>query len=415
MMFDHDHGHDHHSSNEEQCCSSNDCCNSNSMTFDHSHSSNEEQCCSSNDCCSSGHIAKANVVVLDHSHTHDHITEIDSHHHVISVTNRNCTECDPTSTIPHAVQVSRIKVANLCCAGEERIIMKSLANVHGVNSVSVNIIGRYAIVRHCPAHECCASVDKIINILNNQRLGASIFEISDDDDSKPEDPFDILKGIQVLLIWACFAVGLSLEVNLDLFVPGVIVFSVGTAIGIFPIIHGAYLSVLRYTLDINILILIALIAAFVIGEYSDPPLLIALFLSADLLESTIMNWIRNNVKINPVGLPKKAVLKSGSTVPISELKMGDIITARAGEMIPVDGLVIYGNCSVDESSLTGEPVGVQKTLSSRVLGGTIVVNGYIEIKIDTDLKNSSINKLSQAICDVQAEKGIITIITLILR
>jgi len=380
------------------------------MTFDHSHSSNEEQCCSSKDCCSSGHITNANVVVLDHSHTHDHITENDSH--VISVNNRNCTECDPTSTIPHAVQVSRIRVANLCCAGEERIIMKSLANVHGVNSVSVNIIGRYAIVKHCPAHECCASVDKIIHILNNQRLGASIFEISDDDDSKPEESFDILKGIQVLMVWACFAVGLSLEVNLKLFVPSVVIFSVGTAIGILPIIQGAYLSVLRRTLDINILILIALIAAFVIAEYSDPPLMIALFLSADLLESTIMTWIRNNVKINPVGFPKKAVLKSGNTIPISELKMGDVVTARAGEMIPVDGLVIYGNCSVDESSLTGEPVGVQKTLSSRVFGGTIVVNGYIEIKIDTDLKSSSINKLSQAISDVQAEKGI-TIITLI--
>jgi cation transport ATPase len=147
-------------------------------------------------------------------------------------------------------------VANLCCAGEERIIMKSLANVHGVNSVSVNIIGRYAIVRHCPAHECCASVDKIINILNSQRLGASIFEISDDDDSKPEEPFDFVKGIQVLMVWACFAVGLSLGVNLNMFLPSVIVYSVGTAIGILPFIENAYLSVLRCTIDINLLILI---------------------------------------------------------------------------------------------------------------------------------------------------------------
>ena len=377
-----DHGHDHgHSSTQSDCCSSTDCCSSNK------------------DCCSS--------IGIDHGHDHSHSSNTDdSDVHMISINNRNCNECDPSSTIPHAIQVSRIRVANLCCAGEERIIMKSLTNVHGINSVSVNIIGRYAVVKHCPAHACCASVEKIIDILNSQRLGASIFEISDDnDETKTEASFDISKAIQALFVWACFAVGLGLEVNMHLYMPGLIIFAIGTAVGIVPIIQGAYLSFLRGTLDINILILVALIAAFVIAEYSDPPLMIALYLSADLLENTIMAWIRNNVKINPVGLPKKAILKNGNSVPITELKLGDIICTRAGEMISVDGLITYGNCAVDESSLTGEAAAVQKFKGSRVFCGTIVQNGYIEISIDTELKNSSINKLSEAISDVQAEKG----------
>ena len=409
-----DHGHDHHNHSivQEDCCSNKDCCSSNSLVVDHGHNhhghSERDDCCSNKDCCSSN-----NTIKNINNPTYENGNTIESHEitvesiesHEITVSSRNCSECDPKSSIPHAVQVSRIRVANLCCAGEERIILKSLTNVHGIQNVSVNVIGRYAIVKHCPVHTCCASVDKIITILNDQRLGASIFEINNEDESNTETPFDISKGFQALFVWACFAIGLALEKNLHLFIPSVTIFAVGTAVGIIPILQGAYLSAIRQNLDINILILIALIAAFVIAEYSDPPLMIALYLSADLLERTIMTWIRNNVKINPVGLPKKAILKNGKSIPIEELKLKDIICVRAGEMIPADGLVIYGECSVDESSLTGEAAAVKKNKGSRAYSGSILQNGYIEISIDTEFQNSSINKLTQAISDVQAEKG----------
>ena len=425
LVIEHSHNHGH--SDQDNCCSNKACCNSASLVIDHGHShhdhsieqdglSSAKDCCRTKVCCSSTSNGNCSDSINNHilvengnssnsinNHTHDHGARIELH--AITVNSRNCSDCDPTSTIPHALQVSRIRVANLCCAGEERIILNSLTNVHGIQDVSVNIIGRYAIVKHCPVHTCCATVDKIITILNDKHLGATLFEINDEDDSIIEAPFDILKGFQALFIWACFAVGLALDVNLHLFVPSVTIFSIGTAAGIIPILRGAYLSVIRQNLDINILILIALIAAFVVAEYSDPPLMIALYLSADLLEKTIMTWIRNNVKINPVGLPKKAILKNGKSIQIEDLKLDDIICVRAGEMIPGDGLVIHGECSVDESSLTGEAVAIQKQKGSRAFSGTLLQNGYIEISIDTEYQNSTINKLAQAVSDVQAEKG----------
>ena len=113
----------------------------------------------------------------------------------------------------------------------------------------------------------------------------------------------------------------------------------------------------------------------------------ALFSVAEHMEDECMRRVRAALNEATSLMPTTAVLardsltrKAGETVPIPSLLVGDVVACSPGDMVPVDGKVAKGGGSVDESSLTGEAMGVAKEVGSAVHGGTIVVNGYIEVE-----------------------------------
>lgn len=79
-------------------------------------------------------------------------------------------------------------------------------------------------------------------------------------------------------------------------------------------------------------------------------------------------------------------------IPIGELKVGDVIRVRTGNVIPVDGTVVGGEATVNESAMTGEPLGVMKTDGKSVFGGTIVEEGSIAVKVRAVASDIKINK-----------------------
>ena len=81
--------------------------------------------------------------------------------------------------------------------------------------------------------------------------------------------------------------------------------------------------------------------------------------------------------------PKTAtVVRDGveSVVPVEELEMGDILIVKAGEAVPVDGVLLEGNGSVDESAITGESIPVDKEAGDRVIGATVNKSGYFKMR-----------------------------------
>ncbi len=93
------------------------------------------------------------------------------------------------------------------------------------------------------------------------------------------------------------------------------------------------------------------------------------------------------------------------TVPISEIKRGDIISVRPGERIPVDGTVTAGLATVDESMLTGEPQGVEKTPGSRVSAGTLAINGQINVRADQIGEDTELSRIIECVRKAQGSKA----------
>ena len=95
-------------------------------------------------------------------------------------------------------------------------------------------------------------------------------------------------------------------------------------------------------------------------------------------------------------IPMQAnLLKDGeiTIIPIDDLKVNDIVSVRPGESIPQDGVIIKGSSSIDESMITGESVPRSKTVNDEVIGGTVNINGQIEVKITRNSNQSTLSKI----------------------
>jgi Cd2+/Zn2+-exporting ATPase len=209
-----------------------------------------------------------------------------------------------------------------------------LENVNGVESIAVNIIGRYIVVKHCVV-ECCAPSEKIIGILNSKHLGVSIQDVAGKDGGleNVEETLDKIFLLYACVLWVFFIGGLVCS-----FLPGqgtlsMALYLVSVIVGVIPILKSSIISLLRLTIDINILVVLAIIGALASGEYFDSSLVVSLFISAEFVESLIMIRVRNAVNLNSPKLSKNATLVNGQLIPLADLKIGDMIAIRAGLIV----------------------------------------------------------------------------------
>lgn len=110
-----------------------------------------------------------------------------------------------------------------------------------------------------------------------------------------------------------------------------------------------------------------------------------------------------------IGLQAKTarVRRDGVDVdlPIDQVRVGDIVLVRPGEKVPVDGTVIFGHSSVDESMLTGESIPVEKTADSHVFGATMNVNGSLEVRAEKLGAESALARIIRFVEDAQGSKA----------
>jgi Cu+-exporting ATPase len=107
--------------------------------------------------------------------------------------------------------------------------------------------------------------------------------------------------------------------------------------------------------------------------------------------------------------PKTAlrVLKDGKieAVPLAEVKVGDVLRVRPGDKIPIDGTVIEGRSTVDESMLTGEPVPVEKTQGDSVTGGTLNGSGAFDMRVDRTGAETTLSQVVNMVADAQRSRA----------
>lgn len=116
------------------------------------------------------------------------------------------------------------------------------------------------------------------------------------------------------------------------------------------------------------------------------------------------NALKGLLKLSPTAA---TVLENGKeiTVPIEQLKVGDIFVVRPGESIPADGIVIEGHSAVNESALTGESIPVEKEANSKVSAATINQSGFIKCKATSVGADTALSKIIQTVSNAAATKA----------
>ena len=158
--------------------------------------------------------------------------------------------------------------------------------------------------------------------------------------------------------------------------------------------------------SINLLILIAVCAAFYLGEYPEAAVVTALFVFGEKLETigieTGMSALENLVN----NAPKTALVKdTGETTPIDKVNPGTIIQIKPYDLIPLDGIVESGETMVDESTITGELIPKDKSIGDSVFAGTLNKSGFIEVKTTKSANDTTYAKIIQSSYEAQNGKS----------
>lgn len=148
--------------------------------------------------------------------------------------------------------------------------------------------------------------------------------------------------------------------------------------------EGLMLLIHEKKLGVDVLMILAALAAASIGYWTEGAILIFIFAMSGALESYTMAKSRKDLSALMSIRPDEAtILKDGEekVVPTSDLQIGDIVLVRPGDTIPIDGRIIEGSSSVNQATITGESVPVDKTVGDTVFAGTQNEQGALKIEV----------------------------------
>ena len=174
-----------------------------------------------------------------------------------------------------------------------------------------------------------------------------------------------------------------------------------------PVVRGGYYSALNRSLDIDLLMGTAILAATGIGYFVEAATLAVLFSVAELLEDYAMDRARDSLRELMELSPDEATVRregAEATVPTDDVAVGETVIVRPGEKVPLDGTVTEGESAVDESPITGESVPVDKAVGDEAYAGAINEEGYLEIEVTSTAGDSTLSRIIELVQGAQAEK-----------
>ena len=296
---------------------------------------------------------------------------------------------------------TKLRVHNICCALESKLVQETLEPLEGVTSIAVNVIGRVAYVRHDPE---VTTASELISALNRLHLGASIMETgSRQSDGKSDSLPPLLSSCFIYLLIQTVLLLIAVVAH---FVKGASWYKwvaiAEIVVGIGPVLKKAFLSIKILSLDINILMLIAIVGTLAINDWLEGAGVVYVFTFAETLQEFCMHKVQRTISGLMLKAPQVAILAStGECIRVEEVALGTVIAIRPGELIPLDGKVLAGRASVDESSVSGESVPVEKTVGAKVYSGTVNQNGYLEVETTSDSTSSTVTKVAELVQEAQ--------------
>ena len=219
-----------------------------------------------------------------------------------------------------------------------------------------------------------------------------------------EHGFDWREAGQIIFIGIAAAAFWFLGGPLTL--PYVLAGTVCTLVGGFPIFREAVENILERRMTMELSMAIAILAALAIREVFTALVITLFVLVAEVLEGLTVGRGRRAIRHLIELLPSTATVsdqKEWKDVSVGQLRVGDVVLIKPGGRIPVDGQVVEGLSFVDQATITGESMPVEKRPGNSVYAGTINQSGALEVRVDRLGRDTTFGKIIQAV--EEAEKS----------
>lgn len=180
------------------------------------------------------------------------------------------------------------------------------------------------------------------------------------------------------------------------------------AAGVPTLISALVILFRRFRLDIDLLMVLAALAAAAVGSPLEGAVLLTLFAISETLETRAMGRARRAVEALMAMRPDTAFLLTADgqvEVASDSLNPGDVVVVRPGGRIPVDGVIRAGSALMDLSSITGESVPVRRAEGEKVFEATVNLNGVLEVTVARTVAESTVARMVTLVTEAQAAKA----------
>lgn len=376
----------------------------------HSHShkdthAHKTSCCSGNSCSSTTIENSKNVSHDSSSHEHSHDDK--SHAHDDDETSHQHGSCcnstpaanddvEPTQT---AKQRFSWIVRGMDCPSCAAKIENAITQIREVAQAKVLFATEKLVV----------DADKDVTAIVRSTVEAAGYELHDvGSNSAASTPPSLLSEAKPVIILAILmAISWGLEfVNPQL---GNVAFILTTLFGLYPIARKS-LRLIRTgsPFAIETLMTVAAVGAIFIQATEEAAMVILLFMLGEMLESYSAGRARRGVSALMALVPEDAVLiKDGqkTSVPVAQLRPGDIIEIAPGGRLPTDAVLVSGFASFDESALTGESVPVERSAGEKVAAGCLSVDKAVQMEVVSEQGQNAIDRILQLIEEAEERRA----------
>lgn len=235
-----------------------------------------------------------------------------------------------------------------------------------------------------------------------QLLKNAVSEVRENDDDGGDLKLDLIKIIVAAVI---FAVGFFFKDTQY----GLWIFLVAYMIAGLEVLITAAKNIAKFRpFDECFLMTIATLGAFCIGEYPEGAAVMILYQIGELFQSYAVRRSRKSISELMDIRPDIANVKRGDAVeevPPETVEKGEIIVVKAGEKIPLDGVIVSGSTTLDTSALTGESVPREASAGSEAMSGCVNLTGVIEVKVTKEFGESTVSKILEMVENASSKKA----------
>jgi len=318
---------------------------------------------------------------------------------------------------------TKIDITGMHCASCSTLINRALNKVGGVNTTNVNLTTNNATVEF---DENKTTQDLLIKTIESKGFGAKVASKNNNDEKIKNQKKEFLKLQKSFYFSICFAIPVFIlgmffmktpilyQDYIMWFLATPVQFIVGA-----PMYKSAYAMLKSKSANMDTLVVMGTSAAYFYSVYvilsghghvyfEASAVLITIVLFGRLLEAKARSRTSDAIK-KLIGLKPKiaTVIREGKEIkiPVDNVLLNDKIIVKPGEKIPVDGIIIDGHSSVDESMVTGESIPIEKKKDDTVIGATINKNGSFTFKATKVGANTTLSRIIKLIEDAQGSKA----------
>ncbi|WP_279306404.1 heavy metal translocating P-type ATPase [Macrococcus armenti] len=167
-------------------------------------------------------------------------------------------------------------------------------------------------------------------------------------------------------------------------------------------------GLIKLKFDMNVLMTIAVIGAALIGELQEGAMVVILFAISEMLETYAMDKSRAGIASLIDIAPNTALVMKGDTfieVDVNDITPGSIVHVLPGKKVPVDGMVIEGQSTINEASITGESIPVSKHSEDRVYAGTLNITGQLLVRVTAHSNDTKLAQMIHLVEEAQSKKA----------